>query len=150
MHVRTKQVRLESCQSDKTHAELNRTRIKDFSIKTSKRLIYDNISITNNKDGNLLPNTNNEGGEWLTVLLSQITEVVRPATYQASKLHAEILKSSKLEDSESLCLVYLAFISAHTEDSFEYATESCEFAIQSDWSNKTVAIERASNGLNRT
>lgn len=89
MHVRTKQVRLESCQSDKTHAELNRTRIKDFSIKTSKRLIYDNISITNNKDGNLLPNTNNQGGEWLTVLLSQITEVVRPTAYQASKIHRD-------------------------------------------------------------
>lgn len=63
--------------------------MKDFSIKTSKRLIYDNISITNNKDGNLLPNTNNEGGEWLTVLLSQITEVVRPTAYQASKIHRD-------------------------------------------------------------
>lgn len=53
--------------------------IIDFSIKIHEGLVYDHISILSIDERHLLSNINNAGNKGLTVLLSWITEAVRPA-----------------------------------------------------------------------
>lgn len=68
---------------DKTHADMHRTTIRDFSFKIGGGLLYDHILTPSSDDRvtdrYLVSNTNNAGSEELTVLLSWITEAVRPA-----------------------------------------------------------------------
>lgn len=64
---------------DKTRAENAKNNNQRFSIKIREGLVYDHFSTLSSDDRHLVSNANNALSKGLTVLLSWITEAVRPA-----------------------------------------------------------------------